>query len=112
MAEGDEPLRVLENLGPELELDEATLKLLRRDPIETRLLELSSQPENGKQYEGLYQKKIEIPKIVVDWNFCTSKIDLIFNTTDLVRFQAFPSQFPPKCFFHNPFVRTPSPLPY
>ena len=62
MAEGEEPLRVLENLGPELELDEATLKLLRRDPIETRLLELSSQPENGKQYEGLYQKKIEIPK--------------------------------------------------
>ena len=55
-------MRVLENLGPELELDEATLKLLRRDPIETRLLELSSQPENGKQYEGLYQKKIEIPK--------------------------------------------------
>ena len=62
MAEGEEPLRVLENLGPELELDEATLKLLRRDPIETRLLEISSQPENGKQYEGLYQKKIEIPK--------------------------------------------------
>ena len=73
MAEGEEPLRVLENLGSELELDQATLKLLRRDPIETRLLELTSQPENGKQYEGLYKKKIEIPKygnvVVIDADY-------------------------------------------
>ncbi len=62
MAEGKEPLNALDNLGPKLELDEATLKLLRRDPVETRLLELTSQTENGKQYEDLYQKKLEIPK--------------------------------------------------
>ena len=62
MAEGKEPLSALENSGSELELDEATLKLLRRDQVETRLLELTSQPENGKQYEGLYQNKIEILK--------------------------------------------------
>ena len=76
MAEGEEPLRVLENLGPELELDEATLKLLRRDPIETRLLELTSQSENGKQYEGLYKKKIETPKygnvVFIDAEYLTN----------------------------------------
>ena len=73
MAEGKEPLSALENSGSELELDEATLKLLRRDQVETRLLELTSQPENGKQYEDLYQKKLEVPKygnvVVIDADY-------------------------------------------
>ena len=62
MAEGEEPLRAMENLGAEIKLNEATLKLLRRDPVETHLLELTSHPETGKQYESLYQNKIEIPE--------------------------------------------------
>ena len=62
MAEGEEPLAALENLDPNLKLDEATLKLLRRDPVETRFLELTSHPETGKQYEGLYQKNLEMPE--------------------------------------------------
>jgi len=62
MAEGDEPLVALGNLDPSLELDEATLRLLRRDPVETRFLELTSHPETGKQYESLYQKNLEIPE--------------------------------------------------
>jgi hypothetical protein len=62
MAEGEEPLAALENLKPELKPEEATLKLLRRDPVETRLLELTSFPETGKQYESLYQNKLETPK--------------------------------------------------
>ena len=62
MAEGEEPLKALENLGAELKIDESTLRLLRRDPIETRFLELTSQPETGKQYEKLYKEKLEIQK--------------------------------------------------
>ena len=62
MAEGEEPLAALENLEPNLKPGEATLRLLRRDPVETRLLELISRPETGKQYESLYQKNLEIPE--------------------------------------------------
>jgi hypothetical protein len=53
MAEGEEPLVALENLELDLKPDEATLKLLRRDPVETRLLELTGHPEIGKQYDSL-----------------------------------------------------------
>ena len=49
----------LENLQPNLKPDTATLKLLRRDPVETMFLELTSHPETGKQYESLYQKKLK-----------------------------------------------------
>jgi len=59
MAEGEEPLAALENLQPNLKPDTATLKLLRRDPVETMFLELTSHPETGKQYESLYQKKLK-----------------------------------------------------
>jgi len=53
MAEGEEPLVALGNLESDLKPDEATLKLLKRDPVETRLLELIGHPETGKQYESL-----------------------------------------------------------
>ena len=59
MAEGEEPLAALENLQPNLKPDTATLKLLRRDPVETMFLELTSHPETGKQYESLYQEKLK-----------------------------------------------------
>ena len=45
MTEGEEPLVAIENLRPDLKPDEATRKLLRRDPVETCFLELVSQPE-------------------------------------------------------------------
>ena len=55
-----EPLLLaIENLESNLQPDEATLKLLRRDPVETRFLELVSQPETGKHYESVNEKKIE-----------------------------------------------------
>ena len=59
MAEGEKPLVALENLEPDLKPDEVTLKLLRRDPVETRFLELVSQPETGKQYQNIHEKKVE-----------------------------------------------------
>ncbi|GIT65586.1 MAG: hypothetical protein Ct9H300mP23_12130 [Nitrospinota bacterium] len=59
MAEGEEPLTALENLQSNLKPDVATLKLLRRDPVETMFLELTSHPETGKQYESLYQKNLK-----------------------------------------------------
>ncbi len=62
MTEGEEPMAALEALTPELKLEEATLKLLRRDPVETRFLELTSSPETGQQYESLYQNKLETPE--------------------------------------------------
>ncbi len=62
MAEGEEPLVALENLEPDLKPDEATLKLLRRDPVETRLLELVGNPETGKQYDSINSEFIENPQ--------------------------------------------------
>ena len=62
MAEGHEPLAALENLESNLKPDEATLKLLKRDPVETCFLELVSQPETGKQYEKINEKKLETPE--------------------------------------------------
>ena len=59
MAEGEEPLVALENLEPDLKIDEATLKLLRRDPVETRFLELISHPETGKQYDSINKEFVE-----------------------------------------------------
>ncbi|MEK9627406.1 MAG: hypothetical protein VW455_00140 [Nitrospinota bacterium] len=59
MAEGEEPLVALENLDPDLRPDEATLKLLKRDPIETRLLELVGQPETGGHFDSLLQKTVD-----------------------------------------------------
>lgn len=62
MAEGEEPLAALKNLAPELQPDEATLKLLKRDPVETRLLELTSHPETGKQFDNIKKEFIENPQ--------------------------------------------------
>ena len=62
MAEGEEPLVALENLEPDLKIDEATLKLLRRDPVETRFLELISHPETGKQYDSINKEFVENPQ--------------------------------------------------
>jgi hypothetical protein len=62
MAEGIEPLVALEKLDPPFKLDEASLKLLRRDPVETRFLELKSNPETGNQFDGIYKKYVEDPQ--------------------------------------------------
>ena len=62
MAEGIEPLVALEKLDPPFKLDEASLKLLRRDPVETRFLELKSNPETGNQFDGIYKKYVEAPQ--------------------------------------------------
>ena len=53
MAEGMEPLAALEKLDRRFKLDEAALKLLRRDPVETRFLELKSNPETGNKFDGM-----------------------------------------------------------
>ena len=62
MAEGEEPLVALEKLESNLKIDEATLKLLRRDPVETRFLELISHPETGKQYDNINKEFVENPQ--------------------------------------------------
>ena len=62
MAEGIEPLVALEKLDPPFKLDEASLKLLRRDPVETRFLELKSNSETGNQFAGIYKKYVEDPQ--------------------------------------------------
>ena len=62
MAEGIEPLVALEKLDPPFKLDEASLKLLRRDPVETRFLELKSNSETGNQFDGIYKKYVEDPQ--------------------------------------------------
>lgn len=59
MTEGEEPLVALENLGSDLKPAEATLKLLRRDPVETRFLELVSHPETGTQYDSINKEFTE-----------------------------------------------------
>ena len=51
MAEGMEPLTALEKLDNPL--DEVTLKLLRRDPVKTRFLELKSSPETGNKFDEM-----------------------------------------------------------
>ncbi len=53
MAEGMEPLAALEKLDRRFKLDEAALKLLRRDPVETRFLELKSNPKTGNKFDGM-----------------------------------------------------------
>ena len=53
MAEGMEPLAALEKLDSRFKLDEATLKLLRRDPVETRFLDLKSSPETSNKFDGM-----------------------------------------------------------
>jgi len=62
MAEGIEPLVALEKLDPPFKLDEASLKLLRRDPVETRFLELKSNPETGNHFDGIYKEYVEDPQ--------------------------------------------------
>ncbi len=62
MAEGIEPLVALEKLDPPFKLDEATLKLLRRDPVATRFLELKSNPETGSQFDGIHKEYVEDPQ--------------------------------------------------
>ena len=62
MADGEEPLVALENIEPDCKPDEGTLKLLRRDPVETRLLELISHPETGKQYDSINKEFVENPQ--------------------------------------------------
>ncbi len=73
MAEGDEPLTALANLDPVLKPGEATLKLLRRDPVETRFLDLTSHPEKG----NLYKEFVENPEhgriSVVDADYLTNQ---------------------------------------
>ncbi|PIP73478.1 MAG: hypothetical protein COW89_02475 [Nitrospinae bacterium CG22_combo_CG10-13_8_21_14_all_47_10] len=60
MSEGVEPLTALEKLEPPFKLDFSTLKLLRRDPVETRFLELKSVPDTGN--ECIYKEFVEVPQ--------------------------------------------------
>jgi hypothetical protein len=59
MAEGVEPLVALEKLEAPLKLKDSTLKLLRRDLVETRYLELKSTTETGKQFDRIYKEYVE-----------------------------------------------------
>lgn len=59
IAEGVEPLTALEKLGPPFKLDTATLKLLRRDSVETRFLELKSVVDTGNEFDSIYKEYIE-----------------------------------------------------
>jgi hypothetical protein len=61
MSEGVEPLVALEKLDYPFKLEEITLKLLRRDPVETRLLELKGVPDTGKEFDSIYNVFIEDP---------------------------------------------------
>ena len=62
MSEGVEPLVALEKLQPPFKLDSYTLKLLRRDPVETRFLELKGASNTGKEFDSIYKKYIEDPQ--------------------------------------------------
>jgi hypothetical protein len=62
MSEGIEPLVALEKLGHPFKLDQATLKLLRRDPVDTRLLELKGVPDTGSEFDSIYNKYVEDPQ--------------------------------------------------
>ena len=76
IAEGVEPLVALEKLDPPFKLDDATLKLLRRDPVETRFLELKSIPETGDQFDGIYKEYVENPQYgrlsIIDAEYLTN----------------------------------------
>lgn len=60
ISEGVEPLVALEKL--DTPITPATLKLLRRDPVETRYLELKSAPETGNEYDKIYKEYVEDPQ--------------------------------------------------
>ncbi len=60
MSEGVEPLTALEKL--DTPLDASTLKLLRRDPVETRSLELKSVPDTGKEFNKIHKEYLEDPQ--------------------------------------------------
>ena len=62
MSEGVEPLVALEKLDHPFKLDESTLKLLRRDPVETRFLELKGVPDTGNEFDSIYTKYVEDPQ--------------------------------------------------
>ena len=62
MSEGIEPLVALEKLEHPFKLDQATLKLLRRDPVDTRLLELKGVPDTGSEFDNIYNKYVEDPQ--------------------------------------------------
>ena len=62
MSEGIEPLVALEKLEHPFKLDQATLKLLRRDPVDTRLLELKGVPDTGNEFDSIYNKYVEDPQ--------------------------------------------------
>lgn len=62
MSEGIEPLVALEKLDHPFKLDQATLKLLRRDPVDTRLLELKGIPDTGSEFDSIYNKYVEDPQ--------------------------------------------------
>jgi hypothetical protein len=62
MSEGVEPLVALDKLEPPLKLSDSTLKLLRRDPVETRYLELKSTTETGTQFDRIYKETVEDPQ--------------------------------------------------
>lgn len=60
MSEGVEPLTALEKV--DTPLNASTLKLLRRDPVETRFLELKSVPDTGKEFDKIYKEYLEDPQ--------------------------------------------------
>jgi len=60
MSEGVEPLVALEKL--DTPLNSSTLKLLRRDPVETRFLELKSVTDTGNEYDPIYKEFVEDPQ--------------------------------------------------
>ena len=62
MSEGIEPLVALEKLEHPFKLDQATLKLLRRDPVDTRQLELKGVPATGSEFDSIYNKYVEDPQ--------------------------------------------------
>lgn len=62
MSEGVEPLVALEKLQPPFKLDSYTLKLLRRDPVETRFLELKGASDTGNEFDSIYKEYIEDPQ--------------------------------------------------
>ncbi len=74
MSEGVEPLAALEKL--DTPLDASTLKLLRRDPVETRFLELKSVPDTSNEFDKIYKKYLEDPQYgrlsVIDAEYITN----------------------------------------
>lgn len=62
MSEGIEPLVALEKLESPFKLDSYTLKLLRRDPVETRFLELKGAPDTGKEFDNIHKEYVEDPQ--------------------------------------------------